>query len=99
MSWIAVQSYYKVERNVTGLEQTIMKQERWIYLYQDKVVTKYREFPIQEVFDMSYRSMGGNGGLLYLHTQQGVYPYTVAEDPQNFIAAYKVLVQDSSRKK
>ncbi|OPA78312.1 hypothetical protein BVG16_10495 [Paenibacillus selenitireducens] len=93
MSWIAVQSYYKVERNVTGLEQTIMKQERWIYLYQEKIVTKYREFPIQEVFDMSYRSMGGNGGILYLHTRQGVFSYMVSEDPRPFMEAYKLLIE------
>ena len=92
MNWIASLSYYKVERNIFGLEQTIHKQDRWIYLYQKKVVTAYREFPIHEVFDISYRSMGGSGGMLYLHTLNGVYSYTVTEDPQFFIEAYKALI-------
>jgi len=96
MNWISALSYYKVERNIKGLEQTIHKQERRIYLYQEKVITAYREFPIQEVFDISYRSMGGSGGMLYLHTLNGVYTYTISEDPQFFIEAYKSLVREST---
>ncbi|WP_018757314.1 hypothetical protein [Paenibacillus terrigena] len=96
MNSIAALSYYKVERNISGLEQTIHKQDRWIYLYQEKVVTAHREFPIQEVFDISYRSMGGDGGMLYLHTLQGVYSYTITEDPQSFLKAYKALVHEEA---
>ncbi|WP_102716603.1 hypothetical protein [Paenibacillus castaneae] len=98
MSWIAAQPYYKVKRVVSSVEQKAIVEDRLMHLYQERIVTKYREFPISEVFDLSYRSIGGAGGLLYLHTLQGVYSYTVAADPQPFIEAYKELVQSSPGK-
>ncbi|MEK3734782.1 MULTISPECIES: hypothetical protein [Paenibacillus] len=92
MSWIAVQTYYKIRREVTAIEQRTVEQERTMYLYKDRVVTAYREFPIAQVFDLSYRKMGGGTeGFLYLHTQQGVYAYTVKEDPDPFIQAFRNL--------
>lgn len=93
MEWITVMPYYKVEREMTGFEQRTIIQDRLMYLYKEKIVTKYREFPIIEVFDLSYRSMGGDEGLLYLHTRQGVFSYTVSTDPNAFIQAYKNLVR------
>lgn len=65
-----------------------------MYLYGDKIVTRYREFPIQEVFDMSYRKLGGEGGILYLHTKQGVYSYMVKAEPADFIEAFKNVFTD-----
>lgn len=88
---LAIQSYYKIHRKVTSIEQTTVVHERSMYLYEHKVTTQYREFPIDEVFDMSYRKMGAEGGFLYLHTKQGVYPYTVRADPNEFISAFKEL--------
>ncbi|MNI23172.1 hypothetical protein D3C73_767470 [compost metagenome] len=92
MNWIAKQPYYKVERRITSLEQTTSVEHRIMYLYEERIVTKYREFAITEVFDLSYRALGPDGGLLYLHTQQGVYSYMVSTQPQSFIEAYKQLV-------
>lgn len=89
MSWIARQLYYKVQRQATGIEQITEIQDRWMYLYEDKIVTHYREFPILEVFDLSYRKLGGEGGLLYLHTCRGVFSYMVKADPAEFIEAFK----------
>lgn len=92
MNWIAVQPYYKVEREVTGIEQKTVVHDRFMYLYEYKIVTGFREFPIDHVFDISYRQMGGEGGLLYLHTKQGVYSYTVNADPRKFMDAVKKLI-------
>jgi len=89
VKWIALQPYYKVQREVRGTEQITNVQERTLYLYADRVVTRYREFPIADVFDMSFKQMGEAGGLLYLHTRHGVFPYTVKSDPSLFIKAYK----------
>ncbi|EHB67014.1 MULTISPECIES: hypothetical protein [Paenibacillus] len=91
MNWIAVQPYYKINRVVDGIEQRTEEQRRKMYLYEDRIVTKYRVFPLGQVFDLSYRTIGGEGGFLYLHTQQGVYSYTVKEDPRTFIEAFKQL--------
>ncbi|OAB41669.1 hypothetical protein [Paenibacillus glacialis] len=91
MNWIAKQSYYKIHRKVTSTEQMTVVNDRDMYLYEDKVMTQYQEFPIEDVFDMSYRNIGGEGGFLYLHTKQGVYPYTVRADPRVFIDSFKEL--------
>lgn len=92
MKWIAAHPYYKVEREVTGTEQRTVVHDRLMYLYGNKIITQYREFPIEEVFDISYRQMGIEGGLLYLHTKQGVFSYTINSDPVDFIKAYKELI-------
>ncbi|MEK4425283.1 hypothetical protein [Solibacillus sp. FSL K6-1523] len=89
MSLIAQHPYIKIERIVTGLEQFEIKHDRIIYLYNNKVVTQYREFPIKIVMDFSYREIANQGGILYLHTLQGVYPYIVQSSPKAFITAYR----------
>ncbi|HLR67625.1 hypothetical protein [Virgibacillus alimentarius] len=91
MHLIAKQPYVKVEREVGHLEQCKTVQKRFIYLYHEKVVTKHRTFPIQHVFDMSYKKIAEAGGLLYFHTISGVYSYTVTSSPAKFIEAFKRL--------
>ena len=75
MSLIAEHPYIKTERKVTSIEQFEIEHDRIIYLYNDKVVTQNREFPIKDVMDFSYREIANQGGILYLHTLQGVYTY------------------------
>jgi len=89
MHFIAEQPYVKVHREVSSIDQQNVEYERKLYLYEDKIVTKHREFPIKEVFDISYRLIGGSGGLLYLHTSKGVYSYTVKSSPQAFVHAFR----------
>ncbi|GFZ83654.1 hypothetical protein GCM10010978_25180 [Compostibacillus humi] len=89
MNLLATQTYIKVERRVDGLEQHDVTEERTMFLYPDKIVTKYHEFPIKEVLDISYRIIGGKGGLLYLHTLRGVYPFIVQSSPERFVEKYK----------
>lgn len=89
MEWIARQRYVKVQRKVDSIEQRDIEQERFIYLYPDSVVTEYRSFPIQDVLDMSYRKIAGEGGLLYLHTAGGVFSYTVKTSPADFVQAFR----------
>ncbi|KAA9012849.1 hypothetical protein [Niallia endozanthoxylica] len=89
MSLIAQQPYIKTERKVTSIEQFEIEHDRIIYLYNDKVVTQNREFPIKDVMDFSYREIANQGGILYLHTLQGVYTYIVKSSPEAFITAYR----------
>lgn len=93
MEWIAKQQYVKVQREVIDLEQKDIEHERFIYLYPDRVVTKHRTFPIQEVMDMSYRKIAGEGGLLYLHTIGGVFSYTVKTSPGKFVEAFRGMAE------
>jgi len=89
MSLIAQHPYIKTERKVTSFEQFEIEHDRIIYLYTDKVVTQNREFPIKDVTDFSYREFANQGGILYLHTLQGVYTYIVKSSPESFITAYR----------
>jgi hypothetical protein len=90
---IAKQEYIKIERKITSLEQIDMEHKRFLSLYPDKIVSFHREFPIEEVLDISYRKIGGEGaGLLYLHTIRGVYSYTVKSSPKEFIGKVKSVI-------
>ena len=89
MSLIAKHPYIKTERKVTSIEQFEIEHDRIIYLYNDKVVTQNREFPIKDVMGFSYREIANQGGILYLHTLQGVYTYIVKSSPEDFITAYR----------
>lgn len=89
MSLIAQHPYIKVERKVTSIAQYEIEHARIIYLYNDKVVTQHREFPMKQVMDFSFREIANQGGILYLHTLQGVYTYIVKSSPEAFITAYR----------
>ena len=89
MSLIAQHPYIKIERKVTSIEQFEIEHDLIIYLYNDKAVTQNREFPIKDVMDFSYREIANQGGILYLHTLQGVYTYIVKSSPEAFITAYR----------
>lgn len=88
---LAEQQYIKVIREIDSLTQTDTEQERIMYLYEDKIVTKYREFPIEDIIDLSYRFIGKKGGLFYLHTSKGVFSYIVKSSPEEFVQACKEL--------
>ena len=88
MTWLAKQSYYKVIRTVFYTELRTEVDERVMYLYPDKIKTKHREFAMKDVFDMSYRQMGGGEGMLYLHTNQGVFSYNLRNHPAEILEAF-----------
>jgi hypothetical protein len=95
MQPIAQQRYYKIQREVDLLllEQRYVEQERIMYLFNDKVVTQYREFPLESIFDISYKEIGAEGGIMYLHTNHAVYSYNVKSSPESFIKAYKYQIK------
>lgn len=90
MKLLAEQPYIKMDRQVDGLEQKDVELNRMLYLYDEKVMSKYREFPIQDVTDVSHRAVGTDGGgMLYVHTTKGVYTYIVKSSPMDFINTFK----------
>lgn len=93
MTLIAELPYYKIERIITGTEQKTMKQLRKLKLYADHIQTRYRIFSLRDVHDLSFRSLGEEGGILFIHTNHGVYSYTVPHDPAGFLQAYQLTVQ------
>jgi hypothetical protein len=92
---MAEQPYYKIERSMSPSGPTRVVDHRRLRLYATKITTRHREFPLHEVYDMSYRRIGPEEGLLYLHTRQGVYPFQVNADPSAFIEAFKRQIQKS----
>jgi len=93
MNLIAVQPYIKVRRQIVDAELTCQEEERKIYLYQDRMVTRYREFPTHDILDVSFRNLGKEGGLLYVHTVGGIYSYTVHSSPKAFIEAFRRYIK------
>ncbi len=86
---IARQAYYKVERVVTADNLETVIHQRSLCLYPTRIVSAYREFLIEEIFDISFRDLGEGHGVLYLHTTQGVFPYTVETAAELFIDEVK----------
>lgn len=94
MNLLAKQPYFKMERKVTSIEQINIEHERVLTLFDEKITTQNREFMMKDILDVSYREIGNDGGgLLYLHTSQGVYSYTVKESPMAFVEAYRLHCQ------
>jgi hypothetical protein len=54
-------------------------------LYEDRIVTSSNTFLLKNVLDVSYREMSEEYGCLYLHTNQGVFPYYIESTPTAFI--------------
>ncbi|GBF77851.1 hypothetical protein PA598K_06427 [Paenibacillus sp. 598K] len=89
---IASLPYYKVEREVDKLSICTKVHELEMHLYMTCVRTAHKEIPIDHLFDISYRRMRGEEGLLYLHTNQGIVTLTLKVDPSGFIEAYQGIV-------
>ncbi|MCF3943581.1 hypothetical protein [Oceanobacillus alkalisoli] len=86
---LAEQSYVKVVRTVDSISQTNTEEQRMMYLYEDRLVTRHREFLIDTIHDLSYRMLGTQGGLLYVHTNKGVFSYMIKSSPEQFIEVFK----------
>lgn len=83
--------YIKYIRSIDSATQKNTEEIRMLYLYEDRLVTKHREFAIDSIHDLSYRSLGKNGGLLYIHTDKGVFSYILKSSPENLIQIFKDL--------
>lgn len=86
---LAFQDYMWVEIAINGLEKQKYKQVETMYLYEDRIDTANDTFPIENVRDLSFRKIGDEGGLFYLHTNKGLYTYTVESSPEAFIRMFK----------
>lgn len=89
MKLLAEQPYIKMDRQLDGLQQKDVELKRTLYLYDEKVVSQYRVFPIEDVTDISFKEVGPSGGMLYVHTKQGVFSYIVKSSPMDFVDVFK----------
>lgn len=88
---VAVQPYRIIEREAGGQVKITVQHD--MILYPDYIQTHAHAFPIADVYDISCRRLGGNDAILYLHTNQGVFPYKINIDPRLFIAAFHAQKQ------
>src|SRR5699024_3196122 len=86
---IKKQPYINEIREIGSMEKTSYRDKRNLYLYKDKLVTAYRTFNLDNVFDISYKVIQGKGRILFVHTNHGVYTYTLETSPSSFISAFK----------
>ncbi|MDF0727388.1 hypothetical protein PY093_11890 [Cytobacillus sp. S13-E01] len=89
MGIIATQKYTIVTRVIESNQQKYIEEEKYLYLYLDRIVSTSHHFLLSDVFDMSYKKISAVVGFLYLHTNQGVFSYTVKTNPKPFIYEYK----------
>ena len=83
--------YSLIKRVIEFNQQKFIKSEHRINLYKSKISTISNQFELKNVLDISFRSFSGETGLLYLHTNQGVFAFEVNADPTYFINEYKKL--------
>ncbi|MFS0646824.1 hypothetical protein [Siminovitchia sp. 179-K 8D1 HS] len=93
MCLLSVQPYVKVYRQIIDAEIICREEERKIYLYHDRLVTKHRVFLTRDISDLSFRKMGDEGGLLYVHTNKGIFSYTVPSSPQSLMKAFRIHIK------
>jgi len=72
--------YYQMQKITTHHELTV----------SPKAVTSAKaEFTLNQVLDISYKPFSSEAGILYLHTNQGVFPFNIHSNPQSFINAFR----------
>ncbi|WP_181350793.1 hypothetical protein [Thalassobacillus sp. CUG 92003] len=91
MTLIYSQPFTTTSRVIQNNVQHYTEIEKYLNLYEDKITAPYNQFHLQDVFDVSYRPLSASYGFLYLHTNQGVFSYTVKTSPESFINEYKRL--------
>lgn len=83
--------YVKVIRRIRNNSQQIIETEQFLTLYEDKILSANDKFMMEDILDMSYRSLNERTGLLYFHTIRGLYSFQLKTDPDAFISEYKKL--------
>ncbi len=82
-------SYSRTEKYIEKFEQKYSMNTFTLSLYYYKIVTEARTFELEIISDISFKPFSTNGGLLYLHTNEGVFTYILENDPQTFMKAVK----------
>jgi sorbitol-specific phosphotransferase system component IIC len=74
--------YYQMQKISTHHELTVTP---------EVVTTARAEFTLNQVLDVSYKPFSSEAGILYLHTNQGVFPFYIHSNPQTFIDTFRSL--------
>ncbi|WP_239672838.1 hypothetical protein [Mangrovibacillus cuniculi] len=71
--------------------QVIKKEKYTLRLSRTEIDTHFEQFPLEIVLDVSYKPFSDGSGLLYLHTNKGVFPFVTYDDTTEFINSYVKL--------
>ncbi len=82
-------TYIVVERKVHWYDQRSHQSIHSIDLFNNMLTTTKDSFQLEHIHDISYRPFTNGNGLFYLHTNQGVFTYTINADPTEFIDIYR----------
>lgn len=88
---ICSQPYITVKRTIEGNVQRIREKTEFLHLLEDKILSAIDQFPLESVHDVSFKQISSFTGFLYLHTNKGVYSYTVPDKPVQFMEEYHRL--------
>lgn len=88
-------TYTKVERSIENFKQKTNQIEYTLRLTDNTVQSDSHTFQLNHIFDMSYKPFTNGNGLLYLHTNEGVFPYVISTNPEPFIRSFKQLTSDN----
>ncbi|WP_059102747.1 hypothetical protein [Shouchella shacheensis] len=90
----ATQRCIEVRQEIGWIEKRVVETSFDMKLFDDRIEVKNDAFPIDSVFDISYRMQSGdnNIGFMYLHTSQGVRTYNIKIEPHHFIDEFKKIV-------
>ena len=82
--------YTLVERKIDyfyQLQKIATKHE--LVVTKDEVITASTAFGLHQVLDVSYKPFSSEAGILYLHTNQGVFPFHIHSNPSTFIETFR----------
>jgi len=88
---ISVISYFHIERNIVYNEKVQNKTIHELTLLETEITSADYYFELDSVYDMSYRPISNAFGLLYLHTNQGMFTFKVETNPKPFIDQFHQL--------
>ncbi|WP_240793429.1 hypothetical protein [Psychrobacillus vulpis] len=84
--------YIEIERQIDFYYQMQQIEKHFeLLLNMDGIMSARHQFELGHVHDISHKPFSFGGGILYLHTNQGVFSYKIQDNPSLFIDAFKTL--------
>lgn len=87
-------SYYHIEQDIVSNRKSRHKTIHQLTLFETEITSQDLHLKLESIYDISYRSFSNDDGLLYLHTNQGVVPFKIETDPDDFIKHFHKMKHD-----
>ncbi|MBM7554316.1 hypothetical protein [Thalassobacillus pellis] len=85
------QPYIDTKREISIEGQKYVETNHLLTLTDSEITSRDYQFSLKNVFDISYRPIKDGLGLLYLHTNRGVFAFKLNTPPDKFIRVFKDL--------